>query len=149
MSAIHRHGHSWTEEEILRARELRQSGMTNAQIASQLGRTKSAVLSRLQNPNTACLKPKAPWLPGDEIKAQQLHAQGLPLAEIARQLGRTRDSICTRLSDLRCGRSYHSFKVLAESKASALPSLNSKRIPGPQTREAPGWGLFLNWSATS
>lgn len=120
------HGRRWTDEEIHQALSLHKEGLTWAQVAERLGRTRHGVMHALRDHGH---RVNYLWTEEEEKKGQALRLGGMSYKEIAQILGRSRASVETRLRNLNHGRHYHN------------PNSRGKEI-----RETiHGWGPLLIW----
>lgn len=89
----------WTTGDLRRLVEMYTAGETIKDIAAELGRTESAVTSKVHQLREASRpdlparergpKSHRPWNTKDVQRLRELYAQGVPVVDIARELGRT------------------------------------------------------------
>lgn len=89
--------HNWTTSELECLKEMRDDGLTEAQIAQALGRTRYAVRSRvhlmLSKGELTPRRTHHVWTPSEQLKAQKMYATGHTARHIAQTLGVTVNAV--------------------------------------------------------
>ena len=94
----------WTEDETEELRRMSADGISQADMAEQLGRTPNAVKIKLRSLGLYVPKPAAKaWTPEDESALVTMYRSGASFADIAASFGRTENAVISRLIRLRAG----------------------------------------------
>lgn len=76
----------WTSEDVRQLLELREKGLSIAQCAKAMGRSKDSVTSRLRNPRQTQMQP---WTAAERATLWAMRGEGQNLRDVAEVLGRT------------------------------------------------------------
>ena len=94
----------WTEDETEELCRMAAEGVTQADMAGQLGRTPNAVKYKLQSLGLYQPRPSAKaWTPEDESALVAMYRSGASFADMAAAFGRSERAVITRLILLRAG----------------------------------------------
>ena len=97
----------WTEAEEQQLLARKAEGATNAEIAEEMGRTPTAIKSKLERLRyAASLLPKQ-WTDEEDQRIIELRRKQLSYTEIAREIKRTKAAVAERCEILGCTRKKH------------------------------------------